>query len=140
MKKGLHKSNKTQFSIAAGAGIGIFAAVVISVLLTALYGVLMIKSTVNEAPSAILVFIIRAVSMTSGGFLAGAITKEHCLPVIGLTTAGYLTVLITIGILFFDGSFVNFGNGLLSAVVGGVIPCLIKLKAPKRRQKTLKLR
>ena len=140
MKKTIHKSNKTQFSIAAGAGIGIITAIVISVLLTMLYSILMMNSTVNETPSAILVFIIRAISVALGGFVAGALTKEHCLPVAGLTATGYLIVIIGMGITVFNGSFNNFGNGLLSALVGSAIPCLQKLKRTNKRRKIAKFR
>ena len=134
------KINKPKVSVIAGVGIGIVAAVVISVLLTALYGALMMNGSVGETPSTVAIFLIRAVSVTVGCFLATILTKEYFLPVIGITAAGYLIVLLGTGIAVFDGSFKNFGSGLVSVLLGGVIPGITKLKAPKKRRKMPKFR
>ena len=134
------KFNKSKFSAIKGAGIGVVGSVVISTLLTALYGVLMMNGSVGETPSATAIFLIRTVSVAAGSFLAAVLTKEYFLPVVGITATGYLVVLLGTGIVAFDGSFQNFGSGLLSVLLGGAIPCITKLKAPKKRLKMPKLR
>ncbi len=134
------KFNKPKVSVITGAGIGVATAVVISILLTALYGVLMINGSVGEAPSTVVIFLIRTVSAAVGGFVAAVLTKGYFLPVVGITIAGYLILLLGTGIIAFDGSFKNFGSGLLSVLLGGAIPCITKLKAPKRRLKMPKFR
>ena len=140
MKKSLRNLNQPQLSVIKGVGIGVLAAVVVSAILTVLYGLLMLKGTVNETPSATAIFLIRTVSVAVGSLIAGALTKQYFLPVIGITAAGYLIILLGTGVAAFDGSFKNFGSGLLSVLLGGAIPCITKLKAPKKRRKMPKFR
>ena len=134
------KFNKQKFSVVTGAGVGVLIAVVVSILLTGLYGILMLNGQVGESPSMAAVFLIRMVSVAIGGYIAGALTKAHFLPVVGIVTAGYLVLLAGTGIVAFDGSFKNFGSGVLSILLGGAVACITKVKAPKKQRKMPKLR
>lgn len=134
------KFNKQKFSVITGAGAGVLIAVVVSILLTGLYGILMLNGQVEESPSMAAVFLIRMVSVAIGGCIAGTLTKAHFLPVVGIVTAGYLVLLAGTGIVAFDGSFKNFGAGVLSILLGGAAACITKVKAPKRQRKMPKLR
>ncbi len=134
------KLNKPKSSVVKSAGVGILVAIAMSAVLTGLYGVLMLNGSVGETPSKAAIFLIRVVSVAVGGFVAGALTNEYFLPIIGIVAGGYLILLLGTGIAAYDGSFKNFGSGLLSVILGGTIPCITKLKAPKKRRKMPKFR
>ena len=118
---------------------GILTALTVSILLTALQSGLIGSNKIGESTTNTIIFMIRVLSVTIGCFLAAALTKNRILPTIGITAAGYLVVLFGIGIAAFNGSFENLGSGLLSTLLGGAIPGIIKSKAPKRSRKIHKL-
>ena len=118
--------------------IGVGVALACSALMSAGLTSLVMNGHVELKDTAVVVFIIRALSALVGGLLASSLTKEKFLLVIGLTAAGYLLVLLGLGITVFDGSFRNFGGGVLSAIAGGTSACMIRLKPPARKKHAYK--
>lgn len=113
---------------------GIIAALIISTLLSAGLTSLTVNGKVKEEITGIYIFIIRALSVLIGSLLGTGLEKGKYLPVISAVTLGYLLVLLGFGITVYNGSFQNFGGGIVSILSGSVIACLIKLK-PQKRQK-----
>ena len=132
-------STKFRSSIATGCITGVVTALAVSALLTALQSGLIGSNKIGEGITSAVIFMIRVLSVTAGCYLAATVTKSHTLPVVGITAVTYLLLLTGIGIAAFDGSLKNFGSGMLSALVGGVIPCIIKLKTPKKSRKVRRL-
>lgn len=127
-----HISGKFRSSMLAGCVIGILVAAAVSALITGLQSGFIGSNKIGEGTTAAVIFMTRVLSVAAGCFLATSLTRNRILPVIGITTAGYLVLLLGIGITAFNGSFKNFGSGLLSVLLGGAIPCIIKLKTPKK--------
>ena len=132
MKLQTHISRKGNNAMITGALIGVGIAIAISLLLSMGLASLVLKGTASMDEPGIYVFLIRALSVFMGSFLATVIVKEKHLQVIGIVAAGYLLVLLAGGIIFYDGSFHNFGTGMLSSLVGGAISCLIKVIPRKK--------
>lgn len=109
---------------------GVVIALVLSFLLTALIGDLILKGHLGENIASASIFVIRAVSVLVGALIGGLLLKQNYLKLVGFITAGYFIVLIGIGIVFYDGSFKSFLLGIASVLAGGVAALLI-LQMPR---------
>ncbi len=134
MKRNKHLGAVVNRSAATSIGIGVGGAVAVSALLSMGLSSLVINGAIQETTTSRYIFAIRALSVLIGGLLGAGIAKGKYLPVIGLTTLGYLIVLLGVGIAMYDGSFQNFGAGIVSVLAGGIIACILKLK-PQRKSK-----
>jgi len=130
MKRNKLKVSKVGRSHTAAIITGVVIALVLSFLLTALMGNLILNGHFGENIAQASIFVIRAVSVLVGALIGGLLLKQHYLKLVGFITAGYFVVLIGIGIVFYDGSFKSFLLGVVSVLVGGVAALLI-LQTPK---------
>lgn len=134
MKQNVHFLKKGGRSIGISVLIGVAMALAVSGLLSVGLTSLLMNGHVELNGTVIIVFLIRALSVLAGGLLASALSEGKHLAVIGLVAVGYLLILLGLGIVLYDGSFRNFGGGVLSAAAGGASACLIKLKPPAKRK------
>lgn len=140
MKSKQNLIKELKVSMAGGCIAGVLISLTVSIILTALQSVLIGEGKIGEGTTGAVVFLIRVIAMATGGFVAVVMAKNKTLPVIAITAGGYLLTLLTIGIIFYGESFHNFGIGLLSTLIGGAIPYLIKLRMPKKTAVTRRLR
>lgn len=136
MKRNKPKMAKVDKSMTSAAITGIAVTVIISILLLVLVGNLILNGHLSEGSTNMCVFVIRMTSLITGILVAAAIWKKEYLKLVGIVIVGYLLILITIGIVFFDGSFKNIAINALSAVLGGVV-ALGVLLSPKRNKRKL---
>ena len=135
MVKSSIKSNRVKslpFGIAVGTGV----ALIISILLSALLTGLILKDSLQEKVTWISLFFVRIIAVMAGGLVSASFAHGKILPAIGLIIASYLLVLLGTSIIAFDGKLDGFGIGVLSALIGGIIACIIKLK-PQRNRKAM---
>lgn len=137
MKRMAYKPKNISKSMTTGVCSGIGIALLISMLLTSGLTSLIINEKTGEGVNGMFVFVIRALSVFLGGIIATGIYQEKNLPVIGFTALGYLVILLGLGIVLYDGSFKNFGIGIVSVLVGALIAWAIRLR-PKTKSKYLK--
>ncbi len=121
------------------ATIGILVATTVSAALSALTANLALSGKFGETGSITAVFLIRLLSVAIGGITGTSLSKEKLLPTIGVITSGYFIMLLIMGIIFYDGSFHQFGSGLLSTLLGGVLVGLIRLRSRKSKRRTVKI-
>ena len=139
MKRNKPKRPTVNKTITSAAITGVVASIVISLLLLILEGYLTLNGLLSEGSAKVCVFAIRTASLLVGTLIAAAILKGAYLKLVGIVAAGYLLTLITIGIVFFDGSLKNFLAGILSVVTGGAIALVILLRPNRRRTKLPKI-
>lgn len=139
MKRNKSKRPTVNKTITSAAITGVVVSIVISLLLLILEGYLTLNGHLSEGSVKVCVFAIRTASLLVGTLIAAAILKCAYLKLVGIVAAGYLLTLITIGIVFFDGSFKNFLAGILSVVTGGAIALVILLRPNRRRTKLPKI-
>lgn len=120
--------------------IGTIIATAISVGLTALLANLVLKGSVEESGTGWYVFGIRLLSVAVGSLVGTGLADEKILPVIGVVSGGYLVALLALGIVFFDGSFRQFGLGLLSVLIGGGLACAVRLMPRKSNKRAVRTR
>lgn len=116
-----------------GITIGTVVAAAISFVLSMVLTSLITKGGISESSPGVYIFIIRSLSVLAGCLLATWIVKEKNLQIIGIVSCLYLLILLGVGIIMYDGSFHNFGLGLLSVILGGGIACIIKLIPQKKK-------
>ena len=138
MKKNKLNTSKTGQSLASAVAIGVIVASVLSVLLSALLSNVVLNGRLQETSVSAIVFVIRSISMLLGALIGGAILKKSFLPLVGFTAAGYLLVLLGIGIVFYDGSFKNFLSGIASVLIGGIAALFIIQRPKNKRNKSVK--
>lgn len=136
MKK-KHAIKDRNQSIVTCIGIGLVASVIISLILIIAVTSLIQKGKLNENGN-LGVFIIRTVAALIGSLLGAGLSQKKVLPVIGSIAGGYFFVLLSVGLLFLDGSFSNVWQGLVSVVIGGALACIIKLKPQRSRRKKVR--
>ena len=128
-----NKRKATGGTVSAGVGIGIAAALTISLLMSLVLTSLAINGSISEDSIGIYIFAIRMISTLLGGLVGTGVTKGRYIPVIGLITGGVLVVLLGWGIVFYDGRFQNVGSGVISVLIGCVAVVILKLfPTPKR--------
>ncbi len=123
-----------------GILVGIIAAFIISLILVAVTTGLITGNKLNEESSNWIVFVVRAIAVLIGVLIGSGIVKEKHIITIGVIVAGYLALLLGLGIVMFDGAFKNFWNGLISALIGGVAGYLIRLKSQNKPRKARKIK
>ena len=113
---------------------GLFASLVVSVVLMIGLTCLIEKGKLNDNEY-LAVFITRLIATIAGGLLSARLAEKKLLLNVVTTSAAYLLVLLSVGIVLFDGVFDKFWIGVLSVVIGVVIVLLIKLKPQTNRKK-----
>ncbi len=132
MVKTKHKATRTENSIFKSVAIGVAAGMVVSMLLLLLLTSLVMNGSVGEDRTQSFIFAIRAVGGFAGCMLATVAAKKQHLLVSGVTAGIYLIALLAVGIVFYEGSFADFGSGLLSVLIGCGIACISRLKPPAK--------
>lgn len=140
MKRNLHMFKTGGQSVVISVVVGMLVALVVSVLLNIGLTSLVMNGYIAENGTTVFVFLSRAISVITGGLLTSSLAKEKILLVIGLSAVGYLMILIGLGIVLFEGSFHNFGSGVLSVAAGVACACIMKLKPPSKKKHSVKYR
>lgn len=130
-------SNRTA---TVGTLAGIITAFAISLILVAAITGLVTGNKFPEGSLGLPVFIVRTVAVLVGALVGTGLAKEKCIVTVGIITAGYLVLLLGLGIVMYNGSFKSFGSGLLSTIAGGAVGCLIRLKLQNRPKRGRKIR
>ena len=130
-------SNRTA---TVGAITGIMIALVISLVLITALSYLTTSGKFPETSLGWSVFTVRAVAVLMGALVGTALSKDKSVITIGIIVVGYLALLLGFGIIIYDSSFQNFGSGVISAVLGGVIGCLIRIKSQNKPRRVRKIK
>lgn len=138
MKRSKLKISKTDRSHTSAIITSTIIALLLSVLLTALMGNIMLSGHLSEKTVTAGVFLTRSISVLVGVLIGASMLKQHYLKLVSIISAVYFVTLIGTGIVFFDGSFQNFLLGVISVLIGGVAALLILLM-PKRNRRKLKI-
>ncbi len=138
MARNIHRKTNGNTKV-MGSAIGVGVAMLLSLVLSALLTKLVIGGSLKEQSASLGIFLIRALSVLVGGFIAATISEGKILPTIGIVGLGYLAILVAFGIVFYDGSFKGFLNGVLSTFIGCGLACAIKLKPIKNKRRKTKI-
>lgn len=138
MKKKLHTTKYNYRSVWFSVLLGIITALIVSGILSLGLTSLVMNGHVELSSTTAIIFMIRAVSVLIGGLLASALFNEKHLMIIGSITLIYLIIILMMGVIAYNESFINFGGGVLSAVAGGVSACIVRLKPPTKRKHPIK--
>ena len=137
---------KTHLPVASNrtTTVGIFAGI-IAALIMSFTSIIALTSLVRnhnflESSLELSVFLVRMVAVLLGVLIGTGLIKERCIVVAGIVAAGYLVLLLALGILIYDGSFENFGTGVLSTVIGSVLGGLIRLKLQNKPSRSKKIK
>lgn len=134
MVKTRHRAAARNNTVIASVAVGVIAGMLTVILLSLLLTSLVVNGSIGEDKTGAYISVIRSFGCFTGCMLSTAFAKKQYLLVTGLTAAAYLVVLLAVGIVFYDGSFVHFGNGLLMTVIGCAAACMIRLKPPSKRK------
>lgn len=127
------KINKTGKSIAGAAFYGVFLAAMISLVLTLLLALSLGKGTIKEDFLKTAIFATQMISVFCGCIFGMTLLQGKKLLVTALILAGYLTVIIMVGIIFYNGMFVSIGSGIISVFAGALTALGVKLiHVPKK--------
>ena len=135
---------KTHFPITAnhtiksGAFIGIISSLAVSLIFITIVASLVTKGSIPEDFSSWTTHIVQAIAGLTGVLIGTGLTKEKYFATSGIIVGGYLFLLIGLGIALYDGSFQNFGVGIISVLIGGTVGCLIRLKSQKKTTRARK--
>lgn len=133
----LSKSNHTTVF---GVGVGIIVSLVISMLLLTGVTSLIVDGKLNENVVAFFTFATRVIALLVGVLIGTGLIKQKHIIFAGVIALGYLIILITLGIVLYDGSFRNFGSGIVSVLLGSGAGCLIRLKLQNRPQRAKRIK
>lgn len=117
------KGHSTTSSILIGIGVSLVLSLLLSLLLTSLT----VNGSITEDNGNLLVSAVRGLSVLIGSLIGAGIEKGKYIPVIGITSLGYLLVIMGVGILFYDGGFHGFGSGVISVLIGACVACILKI-------------
>ena len=140
MKRNKHKMLKIRSSLITTSLIGVVVALLLSTLFIALFSNLILNGAISDSNTRWFVFLSRGIGLFVGTLMAGAILREQYLKLAGLVLAGYLLILVGIGIIFYDGSFKGFASGVTSLALGSVIAFVILQGLTNKRKKRPKIR
>ena len=125
-------------SIVFISAVGIIIALTLSFFLSAGLTSLVMSNKLSESSTSPFTFAIRTVAVLAGALIGTVFAKDKYFVNIGIIALGYLIILLGLGITLYDGSFQNFGTGILSVIVGGSIGYLIRLKSQNKTRRTKK--
>lgn len=138
MKQKNHASIITGRSAVICVVIGVVVAAITTALLSAGLTSLVMRGTVTEKTTSPFVFTIRLLAVLLGSLVGTSLSSGKILPVVGFVTGVYIVILLSVGITVYDGSFHNFGAGVISTILGAIIACLIKYKAQMKPKRTFR--
>lgn len=130
----IHAGTKGRISIISAGAIGTGIATVLTIIMSVVLTSLILKGIVVDHLTGALVFVIRTIAVFVACVTSGALADGKLLPVVGVSALGYLLILLATGIVAFDGSFSDFGSGILSVITGAMIAVfgkVIKLRSNK---------
>ena len=136
MKKNMRVTSSRKITEVPAVVIGVVAATIISVLLTAGLTSLIMNGMVSETAAGPYVFVIGMIASAIGCLIGMILMKGKYLIIAGSAALGYLAVLIGLGIVLYEGSFKNMLSTVVSVLLGGVIACLLVLKPLKKPKHT----
>lgn len=115
-----------------GIGVGILIAILMATLLSGVGAFTVYKGTIDESYMQFIAIIINGISSFIAAIIAYSTAKQKCLPVIGITAAGYFLIHVIVTVLFFESSFCNIWTSVLSILIGSGIGCAICLRLADR--------
>lgn len=130
---------KGERSMASGVAIGVLLSVVISLLLAMGTSGLITKEKLSEGGVHYFALIITLISGMVGGLVAGKVVGSKYAVVTGLTGLAYLLVLISVGILFFDGGFNMLWTSTVAIAVGVAVSCVLCITGTRGRGRRKRL-
>lgn len=120
-----YKKDKKQNSILQGIGKGILISVVVSLAVSAIMSIALVNGTVDTTVLDFGVLGILAISSLLGCVAALFGAEEKCAIIMGVTIIAYSSVLIMLGVLFFESGFEKVLSRIIvisiSGGFGGVI-------------------
>ena len=128
------QSKKWESCYCVGIGIGI--TVSISVAFLALISHLILQGSISGEKSGIYIIATRIISVLLGCLVGAQICDKKPLPIIMTIRGGYLFLILSIGVVIYDGSFQKVLIGIMSIFAGCAIACMIKLKTQNKRRYT----
>lgn len=123
-----------------GMSAGIICAFLMSLLFLAGMTSLIMSGKIADGTANILIFALRTIGVLVGVLIGTGVIKEKCLITSVYIVLGYLIILIASCILIYDGVFSRLVLGVISAITGGALGCLIRLKLQNSQRRTRKNR
>ena len=139
MKRKIFVNQKNSAPITSCVCVGTAVSVVLSVILSLLVTSLTLKGSIGEDKVNFYVWLTRLLSVLLGSLIASGMSKKIGIPIIGAVSACYLLILLSVGILFYDGGVHRFGSGFISVLVGGLAASAIRLIPQNRAKYVTKL-
>ena len=121
------KTNKTGKSVISSVSYGVFLSVLISLVLTLLLAFSLGKGTIKDEFIKTAIFVVQMSSVFCGCTFGMFLLKDKKLIIAMLVLAGYMAVIIMVGVVVYKGLFVGIGSGFISAVAGALIALGVQL-------------
>ena len=104
---------------------GVILAVVISVVIAAFMGILVINKRFNYEYVKYITPVVQFISSVACGVVAGKIVGQKYAVIISGAVAGYCFVLAAITVFVFGSDFGRVGLSILMCALGAVVSCLL---------------
>ena len=135
MRKQRTKTSTKANSLTIRLCISIIASVAISMVLTCLITGAIENKALGDSVVKSAIFGIRMVSVFTG-CLIGLKSSKNRLVVAGIVVGTYILVLLFLGVFFYNGTFQNFGAGIISCLIGALGALLIGMIHTKKKINT----
>ena len=112
--------------------ISAIASIVFSLVLTCLFTGAINNNVFGDSVINVVIFGIRTISVFIG-CLIGHKTSQNKMVVTGIVVGQYILFLLFLGVILYDGTFENFGIGMVSCLVGAFGALLIGMTHIKRK-------
>jgi len=123
--------------MAKGVGIGILAAIGLSLLLTALVTTMVVRETVTENNIKFYSWGIQYASALLGAIVAYGIVRSKCALMTGITSLAYLFILGTLAVVLYEGITGGIWTSVLAVGLSFLSACTVCISkhGSKRKRK-----
>lgn len=136
----MKKRTRTDCHIAITILWGVMTAFLFTLLLSAIGVSIIHNGKISNSMAGWISAVVWAISAFCGGMLSLKLNKEQKWIVSGAVGVGYVLLLATVNILFFEQTFAGIGIGILSVLAGLTGAMLLNFKSKSSNKKKMKYR
>ena len=118
-----------------GIGIGVVAAILITMILSTLVTFLIINENIDAYSMGYYAFGIVLIASFIGCVISGKLIMERVAILSGAVALVYLLMIVAIGVLFFDGSVAGVWTRLVAVAISGVVSCAFCIRGKRNGKK-----
>ena len=118
-----------------GTSLGVSIAVILSLILAAVFTSLVINETISYATMNYFSFIILALSVFVGAMTACLFVKNKYAIIAGIVSAGCFLLMFAVKVLCIEGVIEGFWPTIGVITVGGVAACAVCISAGRKKVK-----